>query len=163
MNTENTKRTDEVAPEGGEPRGRLFYDDQCPMCVDLALRAKAKLTNPGIALVPINAPETNDLIPVSREELMGEMKLMTERGEIIGGADALVYLAPNLRWGWPIRAMARIPGGLSMMRASYRLIARNRYGLSKVVSPLLRLGRIGWLITTGAFLTILLFMIWRFV
>ncbi len=55
------------------------------------------------------------------------MELVTSDGKILGGADAVIELAGQIWWGWPLWALAQIPGSRPLLRALYRGIAARRY------------------------------------
>jgi alginate O-acetyltransferase complex protein AlgI len=54
------------------------------------------------------------------------MKVITRSGSVFGGADGLIYLAKSVPWGWPVFALAAIPGMKSVLRGAYRFVARRR-------------------------------------
>ena len=47
-------------------------------------------------------------------------------GRQIGGADALVFLAGEVWWAWPLFGVAKLPGMIGVLRRVYRWIARHR-------------------------------------
>ncbi|HSY74670.1 MAG TPA: hypothetical protein VK810_04305, partial [Dongiaceae bacterium] len=51
-----------------------------------------------------------------------EMKLLAADGKIYGGADALLQIARQIWWAWPLFALAKIPGMIFTFRAIYRCI-----------------------------------------
>jgi predicted DCC family thiol-disulfide oxidoreductase YuxK len=63
-----------------------------------------------------------------RDELT-EMKLRTASGEILGGADALIYLAKYFWWGRGLRLVARVPGVKFVLRRAYAGFAKRRHCL----------------------------------
>ncbi len=83
----------------------------------------------GVHLVPLQAGWVRQRLGLSEEELLREMKLIVRDGRVLGGADALVELAREIWWGWPLFALAQLPGAKAVMRMVYRWIARNRHQL----------------------------------
>jgi predicted DCC family thiol-disulfide oxidoreductase YuxK len=65
------------------------------------------------------------------DRLLEEMRVLTVEGRVLGGADALVYLATELQrrpwWAWLLVAANRMPFGMRMLRTAYRWIAARRY------------------------------------
>ncbi len=106
MNSVHTEITD----ENGET---LFYDGDCSFCTHWADRLSPILRRRGVVVRPL---------PVASEE----MRLRTADGEVLGGADAVVYLARRIWWAWPLRLPAYLPGGMTVLRRGYRWVARNR-------------------------------------
>ena len=51
---------------------------------------------------------------------------MRPDGHCIGGADALLEIARDFWWAWPLRQLRPIPGVTQILRVAYRWIARNR-------------------------------------
>lgn len=55
------------------------------------------------------------------------MRLLLANGESLGGADAIIEIARQIWWGWPLFLFAHVPGARSGLRAVYRVLARNRH------------------------------------
>src|SRR5205823_2268606 len=51
-------------------------------------------------------------------------------GRLMGGADAIVEIARNVWWGWPLFLFAKFPGTMPLLRSSYLWIAARRSCLS---------------------------------
>ena len=54
------------------------------------------------------------------------MRVLRPDGHCIGGADALLEIARDFWWAWPLRQIGQIPGIIHILRVIYRWIARNR-------------------------------------
>jgi predicted DCC family thiol-disulfide oxidoreductase YuxK len=102
----------------------VCYDADCALCVRWAARFRALLERHGFALVPLQSPAVRASLPVSQEELLSQMRVVTTEGHVFGGADALVYLSRAICR--PVFELTRIPGMKPLLRAAYRFIARNR-------------------------------------
>jgi len=98
--------------------GCVFYDAQCRFCTTWARRSERWLGKRGFRFTPLSKPSV-------------EMKLVTGGGETIGGARAVVYLARQIWWAWPLWAMSRVPGGMRLMERGYRWFAARRYCLNR--------------------------------
>src|SRR5712692_2242278 len=93
----------------GEPKGRVLYDGECAFCTGLARQFGAALRRRGFELAPLT-------------ERRSQMELATSDGRILGGADAVIELARQIWWGWPIWVFAQAPGSRPLLRAAYRWI-----------------------------------------
>jgi len=117
VNTEITEQCKEWA----------FYDAECKFCRDLAERFRERLLRRGVGLAPLQTDWVRELLGLAPGELPDEMKLLTKNGKIIGGADAVVYLARYFWWGWGLRLVAHLPGARFVLRRAYAALARRRY------------------------------------
>ena len=119
----------------------IWYDGNCPLCRAMKDNLQEPLTKAGFAFAPLQEEWV-------RAQLGGadpdrEMKVRQPDGTILGGADAVVYLANFLPWAWPVRLTARIPGGMTILRGIYRFVAERRTcGPDSCALPLR--GRTGW-------------------
>ncbi len=107
--------------------GWVFYDGRCSMCAGIIGRLRRTLIRRGFLLAPLQRGWVQERLGLGPEELLDEMRVLTADGEILGGAEAAIYLARHIWWGRPLAMLARVPGALSVMRRLYRLIARRRY------------------------------------
>jgi predicted DCC family thiol-disulfide oxidoreductase YuxK len=118
VNTEITDNTNK------DRRDWVCYDADCAICVRWAARFRTLLERHGFALMPLQSPAVHATLPVSQEELLAEMRVITRDGHVFGGADALIYLSPVICK--PLFALTRIPGIKPLLRTAYRFVARNR-------------------------------------
>jgi predicted DCC family thiol-disulfide oxidoreductase YuxK len=79
----------------------------------------------GFQSAPLQSPWVVDHLRGEAEE--DEMKVLTHDGRALGGADALIYLAGRVWWGWPVWAAGQIAPVRGLMRRAYRWIAANRH------------------------------------
>lgn len=112
--------------KGRHARGWLFYDAECDFCTRTARWIAPALAKRGFALAPRQDPRVAKLLGLAQAELMLEIRLLNEDGRQYGGADAAVALAREIWWAAPLVWLAKIPGGLSAMRAAYRWVASHR-------------------------------------
>ncbi len=117
MITEMTNTTDANA-------GVLFYDGACGVCRSGAQRTHRMLRRRGFRLLPLQSLDAARLTRATPEALMREMHLVTPTGQVLRGVDAILYVAPLLRW------VAMVPGVKRVMRVGYAWVAANRYPLS---------------------------------
>ena len=102
----------------------VCYDAQCARCVRWANRFRARLAQHGFTLLPLQSPEVRTRLQLPEPELMAEMRVITPRGVVFGGADALAHIsAATCR---PVFWLTRIPGAMPLLRRAYRMLARHR-------------------------------------
>ncbi len=108
MNTEHTDKNG----------GTLLYDAECAFCTKWARRGEQVLGSRGFTFRPL---------PQAAEE----MKLVTPSGETFGGAMALVHLARQVWWAWPLWAASRVPFVMRFLNRGYRKVAARRHCLNE--------------------------------
>jgi predicted DCC family thiol-disulfide oxidoreductase YuxK len=114
----------------------LIYDDKCPICRGSADRV-AKLDRLGVVTL-LGLSEADRRLPADiglpeRERLHEEIHLITPDGQIITGAAALGVVArlfPRSRW---LGKVIMLPGIRWIAKWVYRLVARQRRRLSRVL------------------------------
>ncbi len=107
-------------------RGWVFFDRDCAVCTSLARRFRRTLETRGFGLAALQDPRVQTLLALPTEDLLREMRVATGGGEIYGGADAIVFLARQIWWAWPLYAAAKLPGVSRILDASYRWFADHR-------------------------------------
>jgi predicted DCC family thiol-disulfide oxidoreductase YuxK len=108
------------------PRGWVFFDRDCSVCTSLARRFRRPLEKRGFGLAALQDPRVQTLLALPPEDLLREMRVATADGKIYGGADAVVYLAGQIWWAWPLYAAAKLPGVPRVLDAGYRWFAEHR-------------------------------------
>lgn len=107
-------------------RGWLFFDRDCPVCSALARRFRPTLELRGFGLAALQDPRVQALLHLPPSELLREMRVVTADGNVFGGASAIVYLARQIWWAWPLYAASHIPGAKPILDAGYRWFADHR-------------------------------------
>lgn len=115
-------------------RGWVFFDGDCEICQSLARRFRSTLENRGFGLAPLQDPRVAVLLALPPSALLQEMRVLTPAGEVLGGAQAITFLAGKIWWAWPVHAAARLPVMRSVLRAGYRWFADHRHCLTCAVS-----------------------------
>lgn len=115
-------------------RGWVFFDRDCSVCTSLARRFRRPLETRGFGLAALQDPRVQALLDLPPEDLLREMRVATVDGEIFGGAEAIVFLARQIWWAWPLYAAARLPGVPRTLDACYRWFADHRTCSSGVCS-----------------------------
>ena len=118
MNTEIT--------EYRKSRGWIFYDANCRFCTALARKFAPLLASRRLNLLPLQTPGLAERLHLPGSELLKEMRVLRPDGHCTGGADALLEIARDFWWAWPLRQLGRIPLITHILRAVYGWIARNR-------------------------------------
>ncbi len=114
-----------------EPRGWVFYDGRCPICRGGAEQFHRVLHTRGFGLAPLQTPWVQTRLGLKSDLSLEEMKVLTHDGHVFGGADALIYLAGQVWWAWPLSVLFRLPGMRRLAWELYRWVARHRYCLSR--------------------------------
>lgn len=106
-------------------RRTVYYDDTCELCEGAAQKV-LKTTDASIVGVSKDLPKFID-----KEALMREMHAMDEHGVMHKGIDAVILI---LRWhpqGKYVAPILALPGIKQLGAVVYRMVAANRYRLSK--------------------------------
>ncbi|MCI0355137.1 MAG: DUF393 domain-containing protein [Acidobacteria bacterium] len=118
------------------PSGWLVYDGDCALCTRLVRWLRRPLERRGYALVPLQAPwiaaRLHLSYGVAPENLLQEMRVLTGDGRCLGGSDAVLQLAREIWWTWPLWAMAKLPSMGSLLDFVYRTVAKHRHCASTV-------------------------------
>ncbi len=117
MNTEITENI----------KGWVFYDGECALCSGWVERTYGLMLRRGFHFVPLQSNWATLRLGLNAGEPLREMKLLTGRGEIFGGADALVEIARGIWWLWPFYFLAQLPGVKPCLRIFYRWLAAHRH------------------------------------
>ena len=117
----NTEITDTV---NSPNRDWFCYDAECAFCVRWTERFRAPLERHGFVLLPLQSAAVRAALAVPEDELLAEMRVVTNEGRVFGGADAFVYLGDIICK--PLFGFTRIPGVRPLLRRAYRVMASNR-------------------------------------
>lgn len=113
--------------------GWVLYDATCPFCLNLLARAQETLEAGGFQPEPLQSTWVREHLNLPEDQLLEEMRVLTRKGRLLGGADALVYLAAELSasrrpwWAWLLVIIGKVPFGMPVLRQGYRWIAARRY------------------------------------
>jgi predicted DCC family thiol-disulfide oxidoreductase YuxK len=108
-------------------RGWVFFDRDCSICTSLASRFRRTFQKRGFGLATLQDPRVAALLALPPDQLLREMRVVTTEGKIYGGAEAIVYLAGQIWWAWPLFAAAKIPGVPRILDIGYRWVADHRH------------------------------------
>jgi predicted DCC family thiol-disulfide oxidoreductase YuxK len=107
-------------------RGWVFFDRDCSICTGLAQRFRGTFQKRGFGLAALQDPRVAALLALPPDQLLREMQVVTTEGKVYGGAEAIVYLAGQIWWAWPLYAAAQLPGVPRILGAGYRWFAEHR-------------------------------------
>ncbi|HEV2523146.1 MAG TPA: DUF393 domain-containing protein [Candidatus Acidoferrales bacterium] len=107
-------------------RGWVFFDRDCRVCTSLARRFRRTLEKRGFGLAALQDPRVQALLNLPPADLLREMRVASAEGKMLGGAEAVIYLARQIWWAWPLFAAAQLPGILPLLDAAYRWFADHR-------------------------------------
>ena len=111
---------------GGTREAGFFFDAECKFCTRIARWLAPILDRRGIALAPLQDPRVGELLGMTREALLLEMRFLLSDGTQSGGADAAVALAREIWWARPLVWISKIPGMMEILRKGYRWVAASR-------------------------------------
>ena len=112
------------------PRGQIFYDASCGLCTSSYRRFGAMTERRGFKWIPLQEPRARALLNLEGDELPAELQLFTRKGRLLGGVDALLYIAKYLWWARPLWVISFLPGMRPLLRVMYRWIAKRRHSIS---------------------------------
>ena len=121
MNTEKT-----VDNGYSQPTAWLCFDASCPFCSTIVSRFQIILQRRGFEPAPLQAAWVAARLGLPPGTIPDEMKLLLPRGDVLGGADAVVRIAGTIWWAWPVYLAARVPGAMHLFRWLYRRVAERR-------------------------------------
>lgn len=107
-------------------RGWVCFDRSCSICTSLASRFERTIKKRGFGLADLQDPRVATLLGLPPDQLLREVRVVTANNELYGGADAILFLARQIWWGWPIYAAAQLPGMQHILQAGYRWFADHR-------------------------------------
>src|SRR3954469_5279093 len=99
--------------------GFILYDAECRMCRDMMRRFEKTFTARGFSFAPLQ-------LELNPDERPSEIRVQMTDGDAFGGADAVLFLARFVWWGWPLTWFAQLPGAKKLLRRIYREIASRR-------------------------------------
>src|SRR5271154_39617 len=108
------------------PKGWILFDRDCKICTSLARRSRRTFEKRGFGLAALQDPRVAALFGVPPDQLLREMRVVTNENELYGGAEAIVYLARQIWWALPVYVAAQLPGVLRILKASYSWFADHR-------------------------------------
>lgn len=125
--------------ERAEPvpfRGWIFFDGDCSSCRKLAFHFGQMFAKRGFYFEPLQRDWVRERLNLTPEQALEEMRVLTADGQIFGGADAVIFLARQLRWAAPFAWIARFSSVRALLDRSYRWVAAHRTcAINRVARP----------------------------
>jgi predicted DCC family thiol-disulfide oxidoreductase YuxK len=111
-----------------------IYDGYCVICKQTKTAVTALDWLHRVEFLDLhNWDEVNKLYPqLDYEQAMGQMHVLTDDGQLIGGFPAVRRLLRDLPLGYPIWLLLHLPGMNTLGNIVYRFVARNRYRINKL-------------------------------
>ncbi len=106
--------------------GWVFYDVQCPMCLGWVNRFTKVLLRRRFLTAPLQRGWVQQRLELDSNDAFTEMRVLTRDGQVLGGAEAVVYLACRIWWARPFAVIANLPGVMGILGRAYQSVARRR-------------------------------------
>ena len=116
------------APE--DMRGWILYDGSCGFCSKWVPFWSTTLARQGLGFAPLQADWVRDRINMSEEELLSDLRLLLDTGEVISGPDVYRHVMRHAWWLTPLYLLSIIPGISHLFDWCYRTFANHRYEVS---------------------------------
>ena len=116
------------APE--DMRGWILYDGSCGFCSKWVPFWSTTLARQGLGFAPLQADWVRDRIDMPEEELLSDLRLLLDTGEVISGPDVYRHVMRHAWWLTPLYLFSIIPGLSHLFDWSYRTFANHRYEVS---------------------------------
>jgi predicted DCC family thiol-disulfide oxidoreductase YuxK len=111
-------------------RGWVLYDAECGFCLSILARVQDTLQAGGFQAEPLQSPWVRERLKLSDPELLREMRVLAPGGRVLGGADAVFYLAgalePRPWWARILAIAGNLPLAKPLGRWIYRWVAARR-------------------------------------
>jgi predicted DCC family thiol-disulfide oxidoreductase YuxK len=118
---------EKTAPCG---QGCVYYDGNCAFCSDWVGYWQKTLAKRSFCVAPLQAEGSHAKLKLSDAELLNDLRLLTEKGEVISGADVYLHVMRRIWWAWPLYLIFSMPGFNYLLHRGYRTFANNRYCIS---------------------------------
>ena len=128
------RENDPTAPAGFPARGWILYDGQCGFCYRWVRSWKRVVERRGFGVKDLHSAWADGSLPVSHENLLDDIRVLTCDGKSTSGADAYLLVARHIWWARPFYAIFSLPGFNWLLWQGYRWLNRNRYRLSRFCS-----------------------------
>jgi predicted DCC family thiol-disulfide oxidoreductase YuxK len=107
-------------------RGWILYDYACPSCTASARRFAGIFRGRGFLFLPLQTEWVRQQLGRDPGAPLEEMHVLTSQGQDIAGADAIIFLARQIWWAWPLVVFAELPGMHKLLDRGYRWTATHR-------------------------------------
>ncbi len=111
-------------------RGWILFDAGCGLCSTLRQKWGPIVEPRGFHLAALLEDWVQERLDL-RGEIPGELKFLTPKGAVLGGADAFVHISRHVWWALPLWLLGQPRIGMALLRTLYRPIARHRQAISR--------------------------------
>ena len=111
-------------------RGWILYDGSCGFCSKWVPFWSTTLVRQGLGFAPLQADWVKDRIDMPEEELLSDLRLLLDTGEVISGPNVYRHVMRHAWWLTPLYLLSIIPGLSHLFDWSYRTFANHRYEVS---------------------------------
>lgn len=126
-------------------RGWIFYDADCSSCRELALRFEAFFDARGFHFEPLQHEWVQRRLNLTKAQALEEMRVLTTAGQVVGGADAVIFLAGQIWWLKPLTALTQMPSVREILHRVYCWVAARRTcAIKTVAAPPRFISRTRW-------------------
>jgi predicted DCC family thiol-disulfide oxidoreductase YuxK len=112
--------------KGRHARGWLFFDADCKFCTRIARSIAPILAKHDLGVAPLQDPRVGELLGMSPQELLREIRFLHCDGTHFGGADAVLEVAKEIWWWRPLVWLSKIPGMMRVFHTGYHWVAAQR-------------------------------------
>ena len=110
--------------------GYVFYDNGCGICSNGVIWLKPLFDRLNLQITPLQEPGAREQLRLTPNELLRDIRLLSQEGKQFAGADAYRYVLRRIWWLFPIYLLSITPLFRQIFNAIYRAIADRRYRLS---------------------------------
>ncbi|MFQ5685649.1 MAG: thiol-disulfide oxidoreductase DCC family protein [Candidatus Scalindua sp.] len=116
----------------------LIYDEECSLCCGCMKWLKLHaIANDAFEIIPCRSKKRMSLFPgLNEQACLEKSHMVLPDGQILTGDETLPEILIRLRYFRWLAVLFRIPVIRLLSYAVYRLIANNRYIISKTILPL---------------------------
>jgi predicted DCC family thiol-disulfide oxidoreductase YuxK len=111
--------------------GWVLYDGGCGFCFRWVHFWEKKIAKRGFALKDLQSAWKDGSFKSPEDKLLNDIVVLTVDGNIEHGADAYLFVARRIWYGWPFYAIFSLPGFNWVLWRGYRWFNRNRYRISR--------------------------------
>lgn len=112
-------------------RGWIFFDATCGLCSESVRRWEKSLTKAGFDLIPLQSIQAEQMLNLPPKQTPNEIKLVTTQGQMLGGIEALAYLARYVWWAFPFHLVMKETFFRFLMVEIYQILAKHRRRISQ--------------------------------
>lgn len=107
-------------------RGWILFDSDCSSCAASARRFKQTFRRRGFLFLPLQTKWVLKRLGLKPGAPLEQMHVLTSDGRDIAGADAVIFLARQIWWAWPIARVGQLRRLKSLLDRAYRWVAAHR-------------------------------------